>query len=293
MQQLAFDLTQTPLEVPVVTAVPDDDVFVDVIAGDTELFALAPDWSQPPVMRVTSFLTATQWIGRYHYLGSLASHSIPYAMFCPDMMAMVAFGQPSNAHGVAKKYGLEAYRGNVEIVRVAVHPDAPANTASHVVAAACDVFHADSGMEWVFSYADTGQGHHGGIYQAVNAVYVGLSPAERGYLLDGEKIHPRSVVSRFGSRNPTHEALGTRTLERIDDLNAAKHTYIMPIGDAKSRRTIRKHLRPFVKPYPMRAPEDSEESRPASSGEGQVRSLVGASNGNGAERWPTDDEIPF
>lgn len=240
------------------------------------LFDLLPDWSQPHVVRKVSHYTALQWVGRYHYLGTVPSHGIPYGWFGPDMKAIVVFGQPSNTYGVAAKFGLDDYPGNVEIIRVAVHPDAPRNSASQVVAAACAAFYDDSGLEWVFSYADTGQGHHGGIYQALGAVYVGVSLPERGYLLDGVPVHPRSVVAMFGTRRPTELQLGTRTLEKVDALNTAKHTYILPIGNAATRRAIRKRLAPITLPYPKRAPEDSKENRLASSEEGQVRSLVGA-----------------
>jgi hypothetical protein len=108
----------------------------------------------------------------------------------------------------------------------------------------------------VFSYADTGQGHHGGIYQALNAVYVGVSATRPGYLLDGEPIHPRSVVSWLGTQArddaPRLAAERGHVLEWIEDLNTAKHTYILPVGCARDRAAIRRHLAQFAHPYPTR-----------------------------------------
>ncbi len=250
--------------------IPDDDT-------GGALFAMAPDWSGEHVIRKVSFFTALRWVAQYHYLGTMPAHAIPYGWFAPDMKAIVVFGQPSNAHGVAKKYGLEAFPGNIEIIRVAVHPDAPRNSASQVVAAACDTFHADTGLAWVFSYADTGQGHHGGIYQALGALYVGVSTGRPGFLMDGEPIHPRTVVSKFGTQGAgvyDLAKLAGHELVKVEGLNSDKHTYILPIGPPAVRRRIRRALEGSMLPYPKRdhASEVSRETRGASSPEGLVRS---------------------
>lgn len=247
---------------------------IDDLPPEDTLFYFAPDWSGEHVMRKVSFFTALRWVAKYHYLGTMPAHAIPYGWFAPDMKALVVFGQPSNAHGVAKKYGLEEFPGNIEIIRVAVHPDAPRNSASQCVAEACDVFQAEKGLAWVFSYADTGQGHHGGIYQALGAVYVGISESLPGWLLNGEPIHPRTVVSKFGTQGkdaPRLAKLAGYELVKVQDLNSAKHTYILPIGSPSTRRKVRATLRPYVLPYPKRASEGSRASREASSLEGGVR----------------------
>ena len=172
-----------------------------------------------------------------------------------------------NAYGVTKKYGLEGFRGNIEIARVAVHPDAPMNSTSRVVALANAHVARVTDLEWVFSYADTGQGHHGGIYQALGAVYVGVSESRPGFMLDGKPIHPRSVVARYGTQamanNEAVEAAAARgeKLEWVADMNTAKHAYILPIGNKASQRAIRKALKPHEMPYPKRG-GDSQSVAP-------------------------------
>ena len=254
-----------------------DDIPADYADTDGALFALAPDWSGEHVMRKVSFFTALSWVAKYHYLGTMPSHAVPYGWFAPDMKAIVVFGQASNAHGVEKKFGLEAFPGNMEIIRVAVHPDAPRNSASRSVAAALEAFHRDTGLLWVFSYADTGQGHHGGIYQALGAAYVGVSTGRPGFLLDGVPIHPRTVVSRFGTQGKDVYRLAKLAgceLVKVEGLNSDKHTYIIPCGPPATRRAIRKALDVHVRPYPKRdhASEVSRVTREASSLEGVVRS---------------------
>jgi len=285
VDQLEFDFFAIAEDLPtnghvdeVEFSLADIDIdAVEVEMPDTggALFATAPDWSGEHVVRKVSFYTALRWVAQYHYLGTMPAHAIPYGWFAPDMKAIVVFGQPSNAHGVAKKYGLEAFPGNIEIIRVAVHPDAPRNSASQVVAAACDTFHADTGLAWVFSYADTGQGHHGGIYQALGAVYVGVSTGRPGFLMDGEPIHPRTVVSKFGTQGAGVYELARiagHELVKVEGLNSDKHTYILPIGPPAIRRRIRRALEGSMLPYPKRASEVSRVTRGASSPEGLVRS---------------------
>lgn len=200
--------------------------------------------------------TTRRWVESWHY-----SHRYPgggtvgYGVFAPDMVALVTVSTATNASGVAKRYDLELFPGNYEISRVVAHPNAPKNTASRAIAACFPAWRA-RGWEWLFSYADTGQNHHGGIYQALNCLYVGLSPAERGYLLDGQPIHPRTLVANYGTRAwPAVQQLAEKQgkqLERIDGMNTAKHTYIVLCGQPASRKAIRKHLADRVLPYPKR-----------------------------------------
>lgn len=225
----------------------------------------APDFSGEMEIRPVSRITADAWFTQYHYTGTSGGSALFWGAFTPDLMAVVGIGQPSNDHGLADKFDLRAWNGNLEINRVAVHPAAQRNTASRVVAAVLVRCVTPQGIDWVFSYADTGQNHHGGIYQALNAVYVGCSPPVYGWLLDGKPIHPRSVVSRYGTnaRVATPELARARgeDLVYVEEMNAPKHTYILPIArDKRTRQAIRDHLAPYSKPYPKRAVAASSDA---------------------------------
>ena len=232
------------------------------------------------------FITSTQnrkavddWYGQYHYSGTAGTAGAHfYAVHAGhngDVWLRVAIGPTSNANGLEKKFRLSDYPGNWEITRIARHPLAPSGEhdgngayfTSRGVAAVLHRIHQDHGWDWVFSYSDTGQNHHGGIYQALNAIYVGISPGRPGWerlKADGtwEAVHPRSIVSRYGTQAMTSRdgaltavelaAQRGETIRHVRDLNTAKHTYILPIGDKKSRRAIRQILAPFVVPYPKR-----------------------------------------
>jgi len=209
-------------------------------------------------VRTTNRETAAAWCGRYHYTGTPgATNATHYGCFAGDMVAVVNIAPSANEHGIAAKFGLTEWAGNREIVRVAVHPAAPRNSASLVIARVCKLHHAATGDEWLFSYADTGQGHHGGIYQALNAIYVGITPARHGYVLDGVAVHPRTVVHSFGTqawpRCGEIAAARGRTLDKVEGMNTAKHTYVLPIGSSRARRAIRRALEDVAQPYPKRA----------------------------------------
>lgn len=222
-----------------------------------QLFDLGdPTWTDRYDIRYVNRTTAADWFAKYHYSGTYgAENSTFYGVFLGDLACVVGIGYSANEFGLATKFGLTDIQGNLEVTRVAVHPNAPRNSPSRFVRAVLRRV-ASRGIEWVFSYADTGQGHHGGIYQALGAVYVGRSEARHGFLIDGVPIHPRVIVHLFGTQ-ARQEAIrlarqSGRTLEYVEGMNAPKHTYILPIGSRALE--VRERLAPFAKPYPKRIP---------------------------------------
>lgn len=207
-------------------------------------------------VREVAVTTFRRWLEDWHYTHALPLAPIGYGVFAPDMIACVTLSPATNLAGVAGRLGLERWPGNIEISRVVAHPDAPYGAASRAVAACYGLWNRSRGLEWVFSYADTGQRHHGGIYQALNAVYCGVSPARPGFLVNGVPKHPRSVVADYGSQAwPAVIELAAAkgdTIERVPDANTPKHTYVLPIGGPASRRAIRAALAPHSQPYPKR-----------------------------------------
>lgn len=227
--------------------------------GDALFDLGAPVFTEPIETRPVSLHTAERWFGAYHYSGTPGStNGTFYGVFAGDMIALVAIALPTNPHGVAGRLGLDPDTGNHEISRVAVHPAAPRNTASRCIAAVLQAHRERTGLEWVFSYADTAQGHHGGIYQALNAVYVGpgIDGARAWYRLDGEPVHSRTMVSRYGTMSVP--LLKERFGERLEVTErSVKHTYVLLIGSRASRRQLRRQLAAVARPYPKREPSEA------------------------------------
>ena len=220
-------------------------------------------------LRVATLPEAKVWFAQYHYTGTAAGHRF-YAWIGDDgVEGLVAFGRGGNRFGVADKFGLNAWAGGLEITRVACRPDAPRNTASKMVAAALRELAAD-GEQWVFTYADTAHGHHGGIYQALNAVYVGTDAKQWvNFELDGLRVAKRAVSGRFGhTRWPEVAYIAAAAGHALRKVQwAPKHTYIIPCAvDRKTRRDVVRVLANRALPYPKRGeiivPTPYRNSRP-------------------------------
>ena len=121
---------------------------------------------------------------------------------------------------------------------------------------------ANEAVPFVFSYADTMHGHHGGIYQACGFHYVG----ETGRYQDGarnratgEYLHGRTCVHRFGSRS--RETLLAELGEEWElAWHETKHRYVFPIRQ-KMPTLIRRYGWTLL-PYPKPAACPSDERGP-------------------------------
>jgi len=196
---------------------------------------------------------AVAWFAAHHYTGTFGGTRAFDCRVGGRRVALVAVGRGGNRFGVADKLGLTAWPGDVEITRVACAPDAPKNTASEAVAAVLRMLAAE-GVSWVFTYADTAQGHVGTIYQALNGVFVGTDCRQWvNFALDGKRVAKRMVAGRFGhTRWPEVQikaAAAGQQLERVSWM--PKLLYVIPCAsDARDRRAVRKALAAFSLPYP-------------------------------------------
>lgn len=113
---------------------------------------------------------------------------------------------------------------------------------------------ANTTTPFVLSYADTTQGHHGGIYQACGFVYVGAtSPGHIGFdCPDGTFVHGRICNSRFGTRSV--EAVARIKPDWSPVYGEPKHLYIFPLRQ-KWATIARRHgweAKPYPKPSAAR-----------------------------------------
>jgi hypothetical protein len=144
---------------------------------------------------------------------------------------------------LVKRYGLKPEEG-CELVRVAL--TAHKTPCSRIIAISLNLIKKTfPKLRLIVSFADTAQGHHGGIYQAGGWVHTGFSN-DAVCRIYGKEVHPRTVVSRYGTRS-------LPWLQKNIDPNAImvtscdKYRYLMPL-DMKMKELI-EHLR---QPYPKR-----------------------------------------
>lgn len=162
-----------------------------------------------------------------------------------SFIGVVIFGVGGGNSTRGDKYGLRKAGDVCELVRVALR--CHQTHVSRIVALALRFLKkANPCLRLVISFADTVQGHHGGIYQAGNWVYAGLTGGDREFHVKGEVLHPRTVHLRKWRQSEAW-------LREHVDPNArlvktpGKHRYLMPL-DADMRAQIA----PLSKPYPKR-----------------------------------------
>lgn len=166
--------------------------------------------------------------GRQHYVGVWENGKF--------IGAIVFARSSSTAPGQA--YGLTQW-DCVELTRVALaNHVAPVSRVLSI--ALRKLVKRNPDLRLVISYADTRQGHHGGIYQAGNWVYVGMSPPRWEFWVRGKW------------RTDIH-AWRLRTAGTPKRKIPGKHKYLMPL-DVE----MRVRIEPLAKPYPRRPHLESE-----------------------------------
>lgn len=192
-----------------------------------------------------AWTVARDCVGRWHYTRRLQcvtsnNYAVTERGAC---VGVVVFG-PGSAW-VGTYLGVER-RQACELVRVAL--DRHATPTSRIVAVALRLLRRDRpSIRAVVSYADTAQGHHGGIYKAGGWLYTG-SVCTHAYRLNGVLVHGRTLGGRYGVGGqsvPWLRANLDPAAARVTQ--PPKHRYVFPFDDA-----VRIRLLPRVQPYPRR-----------------------------------------
>ena len=153
-------------------------------------------------------------------------------------IGVVVFGHGANP-SIGKPYNLTVNEC-VELTRVALSPRHKTPVTRIIRLALKFLANANPGLRLVVSYADTGQGHHGGIYQGGNWTYVGLTKGVSQIFYKGRAWHAKALRTSYPNLKMSDPAV--KKLPASD-----KHKYLMPL-DAKMRARIE----PLAQPYPKR-----------------------------------------
>lgn len=135
-----------------------------------------------------------------HYARSVPSVSYAWGLFCQGLLVgVVTYGTPPTAparNGIA---GKENAHRVLELNRLCLVFNKP-NEASRLVGASLKMLPPG---KIIISYADTSQGHSGGVYRACNFTYHGLSAKRTDWKIKGrEHMHNQTIVDEFrGQKN--------------------------------------------------------------------------------------------
>lgn len=175
-------------------------------------------------------------------------------------IGVVVFGHGANP-SIGKPYGLTVNQC-VELTRVALKRGHK-TPVSRIVRLALKFLHrANPGLRLVVSYADTGQGHHGGIYQAGNWTYVGISPGVSQLWYKGRAWHAKALRTSYPNLKASDPAV--KKLAASD-----KHKYLMPLDEE-----MRAKIQPLAQPYPKRP----KQATAGTTGTAAVQRRPGRSN---------------
>ena len=205
-----------------------------------------------------SYEAARFAVERWHYSRSMPPppHNLLGVLENSRFVGVIIFSRAANRH-LGAPYGLSATEV-CELTRVAL--GSHETPVSRLLAIGMRFLtKRNPGLRLVVSFADPVQNHHGGIYQAGNWVYVGMSASSKSYrTIDGRKLHPRQVSpsgikKQFGRyrRVPSPDQC-----EVVDQ--PGKHRYLMALD-----RAMHDRIEPLSKPYPKRAKQAMDGDQPS------------------------------
>jgi hypothetical protein len=178
------------------------------------------------------------WLLNVHYLKRMPPMNYAFGMFddSGDVLGIVTFGVPASGPLCRGICGDQWERNVLELNRMCfVEPIK--NGPSRLVSGAIKQLPRPT---IIVSYADTGEGHVGKVYQACNFIYTGKS-AERTDWKTEEGKHARSA-------RPTEE--------RVQ--RSSKHRYVFIHANKSDRKQIMRDLNYKIEPYPNGTPERYE-----------------------------------
>ena len=164
-------------------------------------------------------------------------------------IGVVLFGRGANKN-MLKPYNLNADQG-CELVRIALtNHIAPVSKIMSI--AISYLKKSNPKLELIVSYADSNQGHHGGIYQATNWIYAYTSKLD-ALIVNGKQVHRKTLYSRYGHSSVDKLTTAGFKVEKLS--GQGKHCYLMPLN-----KNIRKKIIPLSKPYPKRVKKQALEN---------------------------------
>ena len=179
------------------------------------------------------------------------------------LIGCLVYGFPVGARAATSISELLTKDNVLELTRLYCDDGYGSNIESYAIGQSFKWFREnDSAIKFLISYADNGQEHLGGIYQATNWIYQGMNTEIAlmpNYTISLQKdpydwIHSRTVFSMWGSGNLDHlkreiGKQGYKEFWRREE--PPKHRYVQIIvGDKKEKRAIHKSLKHEIRDYP-------------------------------------------
>lgn len=195
-------------------------------------------------------------VTKWHYLHRTCPCSMAFALCDSDnnMYGVVTYGVPPSPPLLKGICGEDEMHNVYELNRLWIHPSMPTNSASMLVGRSLRRLD----KEIIVSYADTGVGHVGYVYQACNFLYCGTSK---------ESFFDPIIAGFEGKHNATL-AYGL-TMKEVEEVygpenvtwvpRSKKHRYIYFNAKGKRKQELMRKLRYKVLPYPKGDSKHAEQ----------------------------------
>lgn len=176
-----------------------------------------------------------------------------------SFVGSIIYGNGGGSVTNGEQYGLRRSYDMVELCRVALTKHT-FQTSQAIAYSIRLLKKKNPNLKLIVSFADTDQGHHGGIYQAGGWIYTGSTQSEQGAIINGKKVHKRTLHSSYGTNQ-------TSQLKKIDPNfhylpKSLKHRYLMPLTKQMKKRIVQ-----LSKPYPKRVSSDTSDTPAFHAGE--------------------------
>lgn len=153
-------------------------------------------------------------------------------------IGVVVFGHGANPN-IGTPYGL-TINECVELTRIALKKNHKTPVSKIVKIALSFLRKSQPKLRLIVSYADQSQGHHGGVYQAGNWIYVGSMKGVPSLKYKGKVWHAKALRTSYPKLS--HSSPDVEKIPAGD-----KHKYLMPLDN-----DIREKVLALSKPYPKR-----------------------------------------
>lgn len=184
---------------------------------------------------------AEPWLLRKHYARRLCSITYAFGAYRgAELIGVITYGMPASPSLCDGVCGVEYRDRVIELNRLCCENSK--NIASILVGRSLQMLPKPL---IVVSYADTGQGHVGYIYQATNFIYTGKTDA-------GRKTPRADRISESGKHGRHQGRLNGGEVDTTIQLvyRKPKHRYVFFCGDRRSKREMREALKYPIEPYP-------------------------------------------
>jgi hypothetical protein len=184
--------------------------------------------------------------------------SCRYAMgIYPRLSGVAIFGHPVGRR-VASSISSRVHDYEVlELTRFWCDDSELKNTESWFISKCLMWIKKNTPTKVIIAYSDPMQGHIGTIYQASNFLYQGnKTMLIQGYkhFVNGEWLHPRTCVARYGTINAEHLLSIDSNYRREYQEHKHRYLYILRCFD-EITNSLKHPVIPYVKKYSDRAKE--------------------------------------